>query len=201
MNAQRVIALDVDGPCANLHEEWYRRYNRDWDDNLTLDRVKTWDLHKFVKPECGKKIYEYLLAPDLYASVKPVTAAAEVVAILRAEGYKVVYVTMNHVGMTDQKAAWLVQHGFTLETTLGRLLPEDLIVTSAKLLIDADLIIDDRASTIRDWVELRRRKAILFDMPHNRHLMDDVPSTFWSWCGRHNDWGQILKYIRAELPV
>ena len=142
-----IIACDVDEVVADLRTEWLLRYNRDWNDNLTLERITTWDFHTLVNPLCGKGIYEYLSAPDLYECVQPIPGAVEGVEALRAAGHRILFVTHNVWGMTDQKAEWLLRHGFIHQR--GRMLPPELIVTGEKTLVGADLLIDDAGSTRR----------------------------------------------------
>jgi len=187
------IAVDVDGVLSALHEEWYRRYNRDYDDDLTNERVLSWDTHEYVKPECGKRIYDYLYDADLYEHIEPVAGSLEGVNALRNDGHRVFFVTANVRGMTDQKWDWLVRHGFMDSKNRA---PIDMVVAFDKLLIDADLIIDDKAQTCVDWVEQKRRKAILFEYPHNRHLLDEKPSAFWMWCLRADNWPGVVKHVR-----
>ena len=55
-----IILVDVDGVVANLADEWIKRYNADWDDNLTKEKIKTWGIVEHIKPECGNRIYEYI---------------------------------------------------------------------------------------------------------------------------------------------
>ena len=187
-----LIALDVDGVIADLHSTWYGRYNRDWDDDLTPERVTTWDVHPHVKPECGTAIYDYLRAPDLYAHVQPIEGAIEGVAALRQMGHEIVYATSCTDGMTDQKAAWLVRYGFTRST---RMLPDDMIIAEDKNLIDAYLLIDDRAEHVSRWVEEKRRPAILFSYPHNRWLRDAKHSLFWLSCQPVENWSQLVAFM------
>ena len=58
------VAVDVDDVCADLLTEWLYRYNLEYEDNLTVADVDRWDLSEQVKPECGKKIYNYLRDPE-----------------------------------------------------------------------------------------------------------------------------------------
>lgn len=193
------IACDVDGVIANLHDEWYRRYNRDYNDNLTMDRVLTWDVHKFVKPECGTLVYRYLADPDLYDNIQPIEGAVEGVRRLREMGHEVFYVTSCTYGMVDQKARWLERFGFATPRDNGASLPRDLIVANSKQYIKADLLIDDAAHNIADWVDENRSRGILFDYPHNRSLDNDKPSTFWTWATRLNNWSQIVNFVEHGL--
>lgn len=188
-----IIACDVDDVVANLRAEWLSRYNRDWNDNLTEERITTWDFHTLVDPLCGKGIYEYLHAPDLYEHVQPIAGAVEGIDALRAAGHRILFVTNNVWGMTDQKAAWLIRHGFIHHH--GRMLPSDLIVTGEKTLVGANLLIDDAGKTIRDWVQVTRRRAILFEYSHNRYLLEEMHSAFWLMCQRVTRWREILPLV------
>ncbi len=191
-----IIACDVDGVVAALHVEWYRRYNRDWDDTLTDDRVHGWEVHRYVKPECGKKVYGYLEDGDLYEGVPPVDGAVEGVARLRELGHTVLFVTSCTFSMVDQKARWLQRHGFC-EPSSTNLLPHDLIVAHQKSFVDADLLIDDGGHNVVPWVTgtRRQRHAILLNYRHNRDL--DMTSLMWSWCHRAHNWADIVQHVNT----
>jgi 5'(3')-deoxyribonucleotidase len=189
-----IIACDADGVVCNLHEPWYARYNRDYKDQLTLARVTHWDVHKFVKPECGTKVYDYLTQPDLYDDVQPVPGALEGIQRLRALGHQITFVTSCTFGMTDAKARWFERYGFS-ERRPGHGLPRDMVVANDKNMIDAHLLIDDAAHNVRAWVESKQRRAILLEYPHNRGLLDEVPSAFWMRCHRAKDWPAIVRYV------
>lgn len=49
------IGIDLDNVLNNLNQEWIKLYNNDYDDNLAIEDIKDWNLHKYVK--CGKGIY------------------------------------------------------------------------------------------------------------------------------------------------
>jgi len=189
-----IVACDADGVTCNLHDAWYARYNRDYGDDLTMERVVRWNVHEFVKPECGKKIYDYLHDPDLYEDVQPIEGALAGVQALREAGHNVLFTTSCAWGMTDQKAEWFRRHGFITGPRLP-LLPDDFVPVNDKLLIAADLLIDDRAETVRRWVEQKRSRALLFDYPHNRYLAKEVPSAFWQWCTPVANWREIVALI------
>lgn len=157
-----IIALDMDGPVSDLHTEWYRRYNKDYNDTLTLGRVTHWDLHKFVKPECGKKIYDYLSQPDLYEGVPVVEGAKDGVKALREMGNTVVFVTAGVLGNLDQKLAWLHNHSFLDE---GRHM-KGVIFAYDKDLIRAQVLIDDGPHNIQAFGGM----GIVWDAPYNKSI-------------------------------
>jgi 5'-nucleotidase len=72
-----IILVDVDSTIADLVPEWLRIYNKIYNDNLTIDDITSWAIHKFAKPECGDKIYDILRMDTLYESVRPIEGAFE----------------------------------------------------------------------------------------------------------------------------
>lgn len=172
-----IIAVDVDGVCADLHAEWLKRYNAEFHDDLTVERIRQWDMVPAVKPECGKQIYKYLNQSDLYEHVPVIDGAKAGVDELRDLGWRVVFVTSCTKGMADQKWEWLERHHF-LAPTKGQ--SPDLIIAHDKSLIRADALLDDYDGNLGPWM----RRGILLDAPYNRaaigswtriHQWRDVP--------------------------
>jgi len=188
-----IIACDGDGITCDLHPEWLRRYNRDYNDTLTVEQWLSWDAHKYVKPECGKDIYKYLRDPDLYENIVPVAGAVEGVVRLRALGHQIIFVTANTYGMTDQKARWFERWGFC--EPKGHDLPHDFVPMFNKNNLDAYLLIDDGAHNVRRWVEEKARPAIMLERPYNMSLLNEVPSAFWMKCHRAKTWSDIVRHV------
>lgn len=186
------IACDVDGVVVPLMPELLRRYNQDWADTLTPDALVSWEVHRFVKPQCGDKVYEYFAAPDLYEQLEPIEGALAGVNRLRALGHDVTFVTSCYYGMVDQKARWLERHGFCMPPKWAGMLPDDLIVATHKQHLGSDLLIDDAPHTIKTWVA-KRRRAILVEAPYNTKL--DLPSIQWGWCHRARSWEEIVRHV------
>jgi len=167
-----LILVDVDYVTVDLHTEWYGRYNRDWEDNLQIEAVTRWALHEFVKPECGKKIYEYLLEPDLYDNVQITPGAKIALLELRSKGHRCVFVTS---GIHRGKYTLLHRHGMVTDES-------DFIVAKDKSLIKGDYIVDDYEQNIINSESI----GILFDAPHNRHF--EYPF-------RAKSWEEVVAYI------
>lgn len=160
----KTIAVDVDGVCADLHVEWLRRYNAEFNDSLTVEGIHQWDMVPAVKPECGKQIYKYLRDPDIYEKVPPIAGALEGVTKLRDDGWRVVFVTSCVKGMADQKWEWLERHDFLPK---GAYSQADLVIAHDKSLIRADALLDDYNGNLDSWM----RRGILLDAPYNRAVI------------------------------
>jgi 5'-nucleotidase len=155
------IACDVDGVVADLHSEWVRRYNLLYYDNLTSDDVKSWEIDKYVKPQCGLKVYDILKQPDLYEAVSPIPGALEGINALREDGWRVVFVTSTNLHQNGAKLRWLERHGF-LALKYG-VSSQDYVETVDKSLIVADVMIDDYQENLRSF----NGRRILFTQSHN----------------------------------
>jgi 5'-nucleotidase len=153
-----IIALDVDGVVADLYSVWFGLYNEDYDDDLTHARVTSWNVHNFVKPECGQKMYAYLDRPTIYDAVEPISGALEAVRRLRDFGHRVVFVTAAVPMSAGHKYQWLMKHGF-----LGECQRSDYVEAEDKSLIRADALVDDAPHNLRNFVG----RGILISLPHN----------------------------------
>jgi 5'-nucleotidase len=152
-----IILVDVDYVTARTHEQWLKRYNDEFEDNLRMEDVKSWGIDQYVKPVCGKQIYKYLRDTDLYDNVLPVEGALWGVNTLRSMGHRVVFLSAGiHIGKLD----WLLKHKF-IETE------KDLIIAQDKSLINSEFLIDDGWHNIESF---KQGIGLLFDAPHNRQF-------------------------------
>lgn len=175
-----IIGVDVDGVIADLHTEWVvNRYNRDFNDNKTVEDITHWDLRLDIKPEAHDKIFEYLLDEDLYDNVKIIPGADVGVETLKSLGYRVVYITSCVPGMADQKLRWLSRNGFLPESTRPQV---DFISAHDKSLITTDILIDDRYENVLNF----KRVGVLFNQPYNRS---------YNWPHRVEGWNELPLYI------
>jgi 5'(3')-deoxyribonucleotidase len=150
------IAVDVDGVIADLIDVWLAWYNRDWNDSLEFSQLEDWDIHKFVKPECGKGIYDYLQNPKIYDDVEPIFWAYDGIEYLRKLDLKIAYITHATNGHTGRKRNWLLQYGF--------LKPEDEYLESIdKNVSTASILIDDYIENVKAF----QKTAVLFKQPWN----------------------------------
>lgn len=167
-NSGFLIGCDVDSVIADLHAVWLSRYNADYNDTLTVDKLTDWDMTKFVKPECGPKIEEYLHQPDLYDNVPEIEHALWGVSALYRRGHRVVFITSDPSAGASGKIQWLYRHGFVENQN-------DWIIMHDKSLLRCDVLIDDGPRNIISTPA----RAIVFDQPWNRHLSNYSRAKNW----------------------
>ena len=180
-----IVAVDVDEVIANLLEEWLKRYNRDFSDNLTIEKITKWDITKFVKKECGDQIFKYLYEDDIYDFVQPIPGAIAGIKYLRNEGLRVIFATSCVKGMSDKKVEWLVRHELLDKNNRTQL---DFIAATDKSLVNADILVDDRCKNIMMFNARNKytNKGILFDAPYNKNCSKAL---------RANDWNEVVRFI------
>ena len=179
MNRKLKILCDVDGVVANMLPEWLNLYNFDYSDNICVEDITEWGLHKLVK--CGTKIYEYLWLTNLYDHVRPFAGAVEGIRAIRSMGHRVIFLTS---GLQPAKIEWLNRQSL-LDSVLWRSDP-DWIIASDKSLFEGDIMIDDYLKNLDGF----KGFPIVFDAPYNRTNDQYL---------RVKTWFEIVKFISEEI--
>jgi 5'-nucleotidase len=161
------LIMDIDGVLADLSTEWHRLYQRDYHDNWDVENAK-WDVHLYVKPECGMKIYDYLKDPCLYDNVKPIEGAIDAVNFLK-NYFRIIYATTSPIETFGVKYYWLKRYDL-----ISRL--EDYIEIKDKSLLYADYLVDDKYENARDFVS---GIGVLFTQSWNKKF--DYPYRLNGW--------------------
>lgn len=157
-----ILCIDMDSVIVDLMTEWYGRYNRDYGDDLTVERVLSWDAKSYVKPECGEKIYEYLQEPGLFTILQPLPHAQEVLERL-VKRFDILIVTAPPSPVAYQeKEEWIYRH----LPFIGR---ENLVFTHRKELVNGDLLFDDAPHNLQSFLAAGRI-AVAMDYPYNRNV-------------------------------
>ncbi len=184
------VGVDVDGVLADLHQEWLRRYNRDFKDTLVQEDVTEWAIDKFVKPEALvlnqngiAPLFQYLQDPDLYENMPEIPHAREGLEYIRRRGHNVVLVSSCVMNQADQKMRWVVSHKMVKPLRGDTLL--DFVAASNKSYVRVDALIDDRDKNVKDSQGYR----ILFDSP-------------WNWETNEQDYDfRLLDWLHVEEAV
>ena len=102
------ILCDLDSVVADLMTPWLGAYNRDYEDDLNMDRIVTWDTHLYTKPECGDKLYDYLV-PELFAALEPLPGAVRSLNLM-SQHHDIHFVTSSPGGCCDAKVEWVKKY-------------------------------------------------------------------------------------------
>ncbi len=164
---KKVIGVDFDDVVGHLIPLLVNKYNFIWNDNLDHNKIDDWDLTRFVKPECGNKIYAYL-DNKIYDFVEMVKDAKWGVEQLRKMGYRVIFITSNFANTGNAKFEWLSRNGFNVEK-------KDFFECEDKPLIKYNLLLDDKYDTVLK----SGKRGVLFSRSWN--LKNKHPRRVSSW--------------------
>lgn len=151
------IAVDMDEVMADALSEHLLRYNREHNENLTLDDLhgkKLWDV---VSIDRHNALESYLRSEDFFESLEVMPESQRVMRLLQ-QRYEVYIATaaMEVPTSFHQKFRWLERH-------FPFLPPSHIVYCGDKSIIRADYLIDDNPRQLRRF----QGEGILFTSPHN----------------------------------
>ncbi len=177
---KEIIAIDLDSTLNNLEYHWLiKTYNEEYKDNLTEEDMFCWDVEKYVKPECGEKIYNILERPNFFFSLDPKPRSQEVTKKL-LEKYELFVVTAYSPITVVDKVNWLQKYFPHIDKN-------NIVFCNKKWIIDADFLIDDGPHNITDFNNYNRGTGVVFDRPWNRELGTGFL--------RVKDWTEVENYF------
>lgn len=137
------ILVDMDGVLCDLVGKWFRAYNDEYKDEVTLDRMHVWGPHRYARE--GKKIYKYLGSPGFFRDLEPLPGAIDGMRQLVRDGHDVVIVTAAKRGQRD-KLDWVYEH-------LPFLPPDNVIFAHRKELVRGDIMFDDAPHHLQNFAQ------------------------------------------------
>jgi 5'-nucleotidase len=183
------ILCDMDAIVADLLTPWLLAYNQKYADNLTVNGILDWDLHQFVKPECGLEIYALLKQPGLFLGLAPIPGAIDAIHALEDAGHSVTIVTAgassNHC--PGEKLAWCKRHlGFSRRK---------VFIGHEKHLLRGDVFIDDSPVNITEYRAAWPQAEILtIAYPYNARV-SHLCRRFEGWQYPAAAWRQIVRSV------
>lgn len=171
------LLIDMDSVICDLMTDWHELYNRDYNDHLTVEKLKCWKSENYVKKECGIKIYDYLDTPGLFLNLKPLKNSIDVLSRLH-ERHRILICTSSGTYAYTEKEKWVVKH----LPFIGR---ENIIFSHQKDMIRGDLLFDDAPHHLEAFKK-SNRVAVAMDYPYNRNV--DVP--------RVKNWLEFEQFIK-----
>ncbi len=165
------ILIDMDGIIVDLMTPWLEVYNREWGDSLQRWQVTDWALHRFVKPECGLKVYDFIKRLGFYDHLPAHLGAIEAVTKLHESGHDIKFATASPCADAARgKIVWIEREfehlGFGIR---------DVISIYDKVWLEADVLIDDKTETIKAWSQKAttqtsypRPRIMAISHPHNQ---------------------------------
>lgn len=173
------IIVDMDEVLADTLSQWLKLYNSDYNDFLTKEDIKGWNVHLWVKPECARKVYDYLDMENFFLEMDPIPGAIDGMKYLVDSGHDVIIATAtprhSHLA-NEEKKNWIRKYlpFFDLKN-FSDIHRKDLIV--------GDLLFDDGIHNLSTFQGI----SVCMDRPWNRgEELCDV---------RVQSWSQFVTYV------
>ncbi|WP_078555484.1 5' nucleotidase, NT5C type [Bacillus alkalicellulosilyticus] len=176
---QKTLLIDMDSVICDLMTEWHKRYNQEYNDDLSVEKLLCWDSEKYVKQKCGLKIYDFLDEPGLFLNLKPIENSIEVLQRLHTK-FNIFIVTSSRTYAYTEKEQWV-------EKLLPFIGKNQLIFAHKKEMIRGDLLFDDAPHHLLAFTETNRL-AIAMDYPYNRSV--NVP--------RVSNWLEFEQFVNEK---
>ncbi len=189
------VIVDQDETLCQFVVKVLRRWNSLQGTSFKRDEIRGWRLEEALGMDTAgvpDLLNRWMAEPGFFEDLEPMPGAIEGFNALRSQGHDVLVATsIPEVAENayDDKRRWM-----------RRWFPDwsmkNFIACSRKGSLDGDVIIDDGAHNISDWINAGKREAIIFDAPWNRNqvwnLRTDGP---WS-VQRAVSWEEVLKKVQ-----
>lgn len=168
------IAVDMDEVMADALAEHLLRYNRDHDENITVQDLHGKMIWDVVSIERHNALESYLRSEDFFEGLGVMPESQRVMRRLQ-QNYEIFIATaaMEVPTSFHQKFRWLERH-------FPFIPPSHIVYCGDKSIIRADYLIDDNPRQLRRF----QGEGILFTSPHNMSIKG---------FRRVNDWLDVEK--------
>ena len=171
---RKTICVDMDEVIADALGEHLLRYNRDFNEKLTLADLHGRWIWDYVPPERLARLEHYIRTDDFFANLEVMPHAQRVLERLQ-ERYEIYIATaaMEVPTSFTAKFGWLKQH-------FPFVRPSHIVFCGDKAILRGDFLIDDNPRQLRRF----RGEGILFTAPAN---------AFVTGFRRVKDWVEVEK--------
>lgn len=187
----RRILIDLDATIADIHTPLLDIYNREHDDDLTLDRVTSWDITQHTK---SPAVVDIWARPGFFHALPQLNGAVEAVHDLHVHNEVFIVTAAEHPCNFSEKVDWL-------RIALPFITKRQIIFAHEKHLLDADVIIDDKPATATAYREHHPDAVILgIEYPYNRGC-PAYNRLAESWRDTAKAWSLMVDFLsRKEVP-
>lgn len=180
------IVIDIDDVINNLCECWCDWLSNQYGLSVTYKDVTNWDICSFFPELSKEQVFEPLSKAEFWDCVRPKEGAVEYIEKLVDYGYQVYLCTATDYRNVQMKYEKVIQRYFPFIKW------EQIIVTSRKQMIKANVLIDDNINNLvgGDYLKL------LMSAPHNQDV-----DTIMCRVYRVDNWEEIYNTIQGLYGV
>lgn len=179
-----IIAIDCDGVLSDWHALAMPIMNKLLNSNFTTKDITNWDIYHLIDDQSIKDSFHDLLNNSGMIEHLPVyEGAQEAIEEIRKEA-EVFIVTSPMNEYHD----WIIHRNKWLKKNFD-ISPKNIVHTSAKYLIKADIFIDDKPENVEKWYEFNYGVPVLW----KHECVAENPFKNNTRIRHTNDWNDIIE--------
>jgi 5'-nucleotidase len=177
----RRICVDMDEVMADTLAEHLRRYNNEFDEDVTVDDLAGKGLWEITPADRQQQLRDFLDAEDFFEVLEVIPGAYDVLKDLSAR-FEIFIATqaMAVPNSLGPKYRWLQRHFQFIP-------PTHYVFCGHKSILRADYLIDDQPRNLQRF----EGQGLLYTAPHNLAVTGFI---------RVNNWSEVAEYF-AHIPV
>ena len=144
MIISKIISIDCDNVLNDLCVQTLNLYNRDANDNLTIDRIVKYRIDEFVKPAYHNKIKDYFVGKEVWKNINTIAESQYYMQKLVNDGHRVMITTATEPRNFYKKESWLERFYPFLD------LKNNLNCIKDKQLLKVHIALDDYSKNLCD---------------------------------------------------
>lgn len=187
------ILVDMDNIVVDLTQKWLDQYNKDHNDNVTIDDLKTWHIAHHVKvPQ--SVMHGYLYSDRFFLDVEPMEGAIEALEELHSMKHHVCILSApSHPGNSaTDKITWIKDH-------MSWFNKRDIFLGHHKHFVKGDWFVDDSPDNIRAYrAEWPTSKIATIAYPFNREVRQLCDVFAESYKQSAQAWREIVANIKRH---
>ena len=188
IDSKYTILCDADSTIENLEDAWNDYLNKRYGLSVKVSDWTEWNLKHHFPMLTEEQIYEPLLIPDFWKTVKPKPDAQKYLRKLWDKGFPIYIVTANHPQTASAKYEYLLKPHFPF-------IPyNNIVFIHNKQLLSGWYLIDDGLHNFGG-----NYKGLLYDCPWNRKEDIKIPNLrrVYNWKAIYNI--LVSEYTSKEI--
>lgn len=178
----KTILVDIDDTIENLCQVWCELLNERYGTDVDYRSIDNWDISRFFPTLSKDQVYGVLHEDETWYRIRPIDGAVEYLKRLIDDGFSVFLCTATDYRNIRPKYEAIIQRYFPYISW------QQVIVTSRKQLVCADILIDDGPHNL----EGGSYQKILMSAPHNRYY--DAAA---NGVHRVNNWEETYRLVKT----
>ncbi len=192
------IICDMDCILVDLFGPWLAWYNETYDDSLLVEHLTGWDIHGFVKKECGKAILDFFhpekdlkIRPMLYRDCPAIDGAVDGIRALHEAGHDILICSAVSGTTANEKYLWCAKH-------LPFLHHHNIFLGNKKERLVGDVLIDDGPHNVVDYNRRWGTRALTMGIayPYNKAIENEYDVYAEDFRDTRKAWETIVDAVK-----